>query len=57
MAGRHGLNLRGIGMLFYRGVGYLLAAVFLWFGYKNVLRYPGGIFAWKGAKYPIDGEK
>ena len=20
-------------------------------GYKNVLRYPGGIFAWKGAKY------
>ena len=24
-------------------------------GYKNVLRYPGGIFAWKGAKYPIEG--
>ena len=21
-------------------------------GYKNVLRYSGGIFAWKGAKYP-----
>ena len=21
-------------------------------GYKNVYRYPGGIFAWKGAKYP-----
>lgn len=20
-------------------------------GYKNVMRYPGGIFAWKGAKY------
>ena len=24
-------------------------------GYKNVIRYPGGIFAWKGAKYPIEG--
>lgn len=24
-------------------------------GYKNVYRYPGGIFAWKGAKYPIEG--
>jgi len=24
-------------------------------GYKNVLRYPGGIFAWKGAKYPVQG--
>ena len=23
-------------------------------GYKNVYRYPGGIFAWKGAKYPVD---
>ena len=23
-------------------------------GYKNVYRYPGGIFAWKGAKYPIE---
>ncbi|MCG8550508.1 MAG: rhodanese-like domain-containing protein [Desulfobacterales bacterium] len=22
-------------------------------GYKNVYRYAGGIFAWKGAKYPI----
>jgi rhodanese-related sulfurtransferase/uncharacterized membrane protein YphA (DoxX/SURF4 family) len=22
-------------------------------GYTNVYRYPGGIFAWKGAKYPI----
>lgn len=22
-------------------------------GYKNVYRYPGGIFAWKGAGYPI----
>jgi thiosulfate/3-mercaptopyruvate sulfurtransferase len=21
-------------------------------GYTNVYRYPGGIFAWKGAKYP-----
>jgi thiosulfate/3-mercaptopyruvate sulfurtransferase len=24
-------------------------------GYKNVIRYSGGIFAWKGAKYPIEG--
>jgi thiosulfate/3-mercaptopyruvate sulfurtransferase len=24
-------------------------------GYKNVLRCPGGIFAWKGAKYPTQG--
>ncbi len=24
-------------------------------GYKNVFRYPGGIFAWKGAKYPVQG--
>ena len=23
-------------------------------GYKNVFRYSGGIFAWKGAKYPIE---
>ena len=23
-------------------------------GYKNVLRYPGGVFAWKGAKYPME---
>ncbi|MEE4166586.1 MAG: rhodanese-like domain-containing protein, partial [Desulfocapsaceae bacterium] len=22
-------------------------------GYKNVYRYPGGIFAWKGAEYPL----
>jgi rhodanese-related sulfurtransferase len=22
-------------------------------GYTNVYRYPGGIFAWKGAKYPV----
>jgi len=22
-------------------------------GYKNVFRHPGGIFAWKGAKYPV----
>ncbi|MCB2187833.1 MAG: rhodanese-like domain-containing protein [Deltaproteobacteria bacterium] len=22
-------------------------------GYKNVYRFPGGIFAWKGAKYPV----
>ena len=22
-------------------------------GYKNVYRYSGGIFAWKGAKYPV----
>ena len=26
-------------------------------GYKNVYRYSGGIFAWKGAKYPIEGSK
>ncbi|WP_080800497.1 rhodanese-like domain-containing protein [Desulfamplus magnetovallimortis] len=24
-------------------------------GYKNVYRYTGGIFAWKGAGYPIEG--
>ena len=23
-------------------------------GYRNVYRYPGGIFAWKGAKYPVE---
>ena len=23
-------------------------------GYKNVFRYPGGIYAWKGAKYAIE---
>ncbi len=23
-------------------------------GYKNVLRFSGGIFAWKGAKYPVE---
>lgn len=23
-------------------------------GYKNVYRYPGGIFAWKGSDYPIE---
>jgi thiosulfate/3-mercaptopyruvate sulfurtransferase len=23
-------------------------------GYKNVYRYPGGIFAWKGAEYPTE---
>jgi len=26
-------------------------------GYKNVFRFPGGIFAWKGAKYPIEKVK
>lgn len=26
-------------------------------GYKNVYRYPGGIFAWKGAKYPSESVK
>jgi rhodanese-related sulfurtransferase len=26
-------------------------------GYKNVYRYPGGIFAWKGAKYPVEKKK
>ena len=23
-------------------------------GYKNVYRYSGGVFAWKGAKYPLE---
>jgi len=23
-------------------------------GYRNVFRYPGGIFAWKGAGYPVE---
>jgi rhodanese-related sulfurtransferase len=23
-------------------------------GYKNVYRYPGGIFAWKGADFPVE---
>jgi rhodanese-related sulfurtransferase len=26
-------------------------------GYKNVYRYPGGIFAWKGAQFPIEKVK
>jgi len=26
-------------------------------GYKNVLRFPGGIFAWKGAEYPVEKAK
>lgn len=26
-------------------------------GYKNVYRYPGGIFAWKGAGYPEESAK
>ncbi|MBI9111741.1 rhodanese-like domain-containing protein [Maridesulfovibrio ferrireducens] len=26
-------------------------------GYTNVKRYPGGIFAWKGAKYPVGSVK
>jgi rhodanese-related sulfurtransferase len=26
-------------------------------GYKNVLRYPGGLFAWKGADYPLEKVK
>ena len=26
-------------------------------GYKNVYRHPGGIFAWRGAKYPLDKVK
>ena len=26
-------------------------------GYKNVYRYPGGIFAWKGADYPTEASE
>jgi thiosulfate/3-mercaptopyruvate sulfurtransferase len=26
-------------------------------GYKNVYRYSGGVFAWKGAKYPVESVK
>jgi len=26
-------------------------------GYKNVYRFPGGIYAWKGMNYPIESEK
>jgi rhodanese-related sulfurtransferase len=26
-------------------------------GYSKVLRYPGGIFAWKGADYPTESAK
>ena len=26
-------------------------------GYKNVMRFPGGIFAWKGAEYPVEKGK
>jgi thiosulfate/3-mercaptopyruvate sulfurtransferase len=26
-------------------------------GYKNVYRYPGGIFAWKGAGYPMEASE
>ncbi len=26
-------------------------------GYKNVYRYPGGVFAWKGADFPIEKAK
>lgn len=26
-------------------------------GYKNIFRHPGGIFAWKGAKYPTEKVK
>jgi rhodanese-related sulfurtransferase len=26
-------------------------------GYKNVYRYPGGIFAWKGAGYPVQSSE
>ena len=33
------------------------AAWALKLGYKNVYRYPGGIFAWKGADYPVEKVK
>ena len=26
-------------------------------GYTNVVRFPGGIYAWKGAKYPVEEVK
>lgn len=26
-------------------------------GYTNVVRFPGGIYAWKGAKYPVEEAK
>jgi len=26
-------------------------------GYKHVFRYPGGIYAWKGADYPVENVK
>ena len=26
-------------------------------GYTKVYRLPGGVFAWKGAKYPVDSVK
>ena len=26
-------------------------------GYENVVRFPGGIYAWKGAKYPVEEGK
>jgi len=26
-------------------------------GYKNVYRYPGGVFGWKGAGYPLEAAK
>jgi rhodanese-related sulfurtransferase len=26
-------------------------------GYTNVVRFPGGIYAWKGAKYPVEDVK
>jgi len=37
MEGRYERNLRGVGMLFYHGVRYLLAAVFLWSGITKFL--------------------
>ncbi|MFZ5425836.1 MAG: rhodanese-like domain-containing protein [Thermodesulfobacteriota bacterium] len=26
-------------------------------GYSNIVRFPGGIYAWQGAKYPVDAVK